>query len=218
MHASFATAATAGRRFSFWKLPAALLLALMLGRAELSAQEAATTEAKFPIATVRIDLVLRDYEPFAKQMQSFQADRKTAQEELEVQQAEAETTIAKLRSTPPGTPKHDDLQREVVKLQTQLRQQLERTTQVFQKREAKIYIEVFAKIDAQLKLLAKKHGLKMILRKQEVELKEDLHPQLFAQALNRLVLLDETEDLTAELTAALKAADAAKPADDSASK
>lgn len=167
---------------------------------------------KFPIATVRIDLVLRDYAPFAKQMQEFQNDRKSAQEELEVQQAEAETVFAKLRMTPPGSPQHDDLQREAAKLQTQLRQQVERATQQFQRREAKMFIEIFAKIDVQLKMLAKKHGLKMILRKQEVELREDLPAPLFQQALNRLVLLDDTEDLTAELLAALKEAESpAKP-------
>jgi len=167
---------------------------------------------KFPIATVRMDLVLRDYAPFAKQMQEFQNDRKSAQEELEVQQAEAETVFAKLRMTPPGSPQHDDLQREAAKLQTQLRQQVERATQQFQRREAKMFIEIFAKIDVQLKVLAKKHGLKMILRKQEVELREDLPAPLFQQALNRLVLLDDTEDLTAELLAALKEAEQpAKP-------
>lgn len=167
---------------------------------------------KFPIATVRIDLVLRDHAPFAKQMQEFQSDRKSAQEELEVQQAEAETVFSKLRMTPPGSPQHDDLQREAAKLQTQLRQQVERATQQFQRREAKMFIEIFAKIDVQLKVLAKKHGLKMILRKQEVELREDLPAPLFQQALNRLVLLDETEDLTAELLAALKEAEQpAKP-------
>lgn len=183
---------------------ASLALCCLVLSEPIFAQEAEAKEDKFPIATVRIDIIVRDYEPFATQMQSFQADRKTAQEELEVQQAEAENIVSKLRMTPPGSPKHDDLQREAVKLQTQLRQQVEKTTQQFQKREAKMFIEIFGKIDVQLKALAKKHGLKMILRKQEVELKEDLPPQAFLQALNRLVLLDDSMDLTQELLEGLK--------------
>src|SRR4051812_8078460 len=73
-----------------------------------------------PIALVNIDRILKDYKPLNDKLNPLKAEAKEFEAALQVRQAELETVGNQIRQVQPGSPDHQRLQIQAVKMQNDL--------------------------------------------------------------------------------------------------
>src|SRR3954449_9953099 len=132
--------------------------ALLLAAASLLTDSAAAAEP-FPLGLVNVDRILKVHKPLQEKLGPLKEDAKEFDAKAQVRQAELEAVGGQLRNALPGTPEHQRLQLQFVKLQTDLQQFITSERQNLQKKETLIYLEFFKQLDAEITKYAKAHGL-----------------------------------------------------------
>ena len=157
-----------------------------------------------PVALVNVDRILKDYKPLNDKLNPLKAEAKDFEGALQVRQAELETVGNQLRQVQPGSPDHQRLQIQLVKLQTDLQRFVTTGRQNLQNKEAKVYLTFFRQLDAEISKYAKAHGLKLVLRQYETSFDDGQSLPDVAKALNRTILYEEGLDITDPILKALE--------------
>src|SRR5881392_2100737 len=81
---------------------------------------AAKAAEPLPVALVNVDRILKDYKPLNDKLNPLKAEAKEFEAAVQVRQAEFESVGNKIRLVQPGSPDHQRLQIQIVKMQNDL--------------------------------------------------------------------------------------------------
>jgi len=157
----------------------------------------------FPLGLVNVDRILKAHTPLQEKVAPLKEEAKDLDAKVQVRQAELEGVGLQLRNAQPGTPDHQRLQLQLVKMQTDLQQFVATERQNLQKKEALIYLAFFKQLDAEISKYSKAHGLKLVIRQHETSLDENQPLADIYKALNRVILYEDGLDITDEILKAL---------------
>ncbi len=164
---------------------------------------AAPAAKPLPIGLLNVDRILKVHKPLQEKLDPLKDEAKELDSKVQVRQAELEAAGGQLRNVQPGTPDHQRLQLQLVKMQTDLQQFVATERQNLQKKEATIYLAFFRQLDAEIAKYAKAHGLKLVIRQHESSLEEGQPLPDIYKALNRGILYEDGLDITEEILKAL---------------
>jgi Skp family chaperone for outer membrane proteins len=170
----------------------------------ISAAASAIAAEPLPIALVNVDRILKSYKPLQEKLDPIKAEAKELDGTVQIRQAEIETVGSHLRSAQPGSPEQQRLQRQIVKLQSDLQQFITIERQKLNSKEVTIYVGLFRQLDAEISRYAKAHGLKLVIRQHESSYDEGQPLPEILKALNRGILYEENLDITDEMLKALE--------------
>ena len=157
-----------------------------------------------PIALVNVDRILKGYKPLQEKLDPIRAEAKELDGTVQIRQAELETVGSQLRSAQSGSPEQQRLQRQFVKLQSDLQQFINTERQKLNGKEVTIYVAFFRQLDAEISKYSKAHGLKLVIRQHESSYDEGQPLPEILKALNRGILYEENLDITDEILKALE--------------
>lgn len=180
-------------------LLAVLALIACLGRSVFAADP-------LPIAIVNVDRILKDFKPLNDKLAPLKAAAKEFEASLQVRQAELETVGNQIRQVQPGSPDHQRLQIQAVKMQNDLQRFIATSRNELQTKEATVYLAFFRQLDAEISKYAKAHGLKLVIRQHQTSFEEGQSLPDVAKALNRQILFEDGLDITDPILEALDAA------------
>jgi Skp family chaperone for outer membrane proteins len=178
----------------------ASLLAVCLSATSLPADDKAQ---QLPIATIDALRILKSHKPTAGKLETLRADVKALEEKIQLRQVELEQLQRKLAGRPQPGEDREKLQLQFAKLQTELRQYVERERQNVQRREAKIQVEVYKQIQAEVGRISKERGLKLVMVRPRLSVDSE-DPQEVGRALNQAIIYEEGLDITDEVLKALE--------------
>jgi Skp family chaperone for outer membrane proteins len=170
----------------------------------ISAGASAIAAEPLPIALVNVDRILKSYRPLQEKLDPIKAEAKELDGTVQIRQAEIETVGGHLRSAQPGSPEQQRLQRQFVKLQSDLQQFITTERQKLNSKEVTIYVGLFRQLDAEISKYAKAHGLKLVIRQHESSYDEGQPLPEILKALNRGILYEENLDITDDILKALE--------------
>jgi Skp family chaperone for outer membrane proteins len=156
------------------------------------------------IALVNVDRIFKTHKPLLEKLEPLKAEAKELEQTVQGRQAELDTVISQLRRTPMGTPEHQRLQIQAVKLQNELQQFINTQRQDLQKKEAAVYLSFYRELDGEITKYAKAHGLKLVLRQHETSLDENQPLSEILKAVNRTILYEDALDITDEIIKAIE--------------
>lgn len=160
-------------------------------------------EEKFPVAVLNADKAIKQYPPLQERLLPIKRDAAEIDKSGQLKQVELETTQRQLARTPPGTPEHDKLQVLVVKLQTELRQFIERERRNLGKREAAVFVEVYREMEEEVRRICKERGIKLVVRQSDSSLDDEKVEEVL-KAINRAILYEDGLDITDDVMDAMK--------------
>lgn len=160
-------------------------------------------DGNFPVALLNADKVIKQYPGLQDRLQPVRQDVVEMDKAAQLKQVELETTQRQLQRTQPGTPDFEKLQVLLVKLQTELRQFIDRERRNIAKREAVIYADAFREMEEEVKTICKARGIKLVIRQVDASLNDE-RPEEVLKAINRAILYDDNLDITEEVMTALK--------------
>ncbi len=166
-------------------------------------------DAPLPIALVNVDRILKEHKPLNNNLDPLKAEAKELEGAVQVRQAELENVGNHIRQIQPGSPDHQRLQIQFVKMQTDLQRFIAEGRSVLQKKEATAYLSFFRQLDTEISKYAKANGFKLVLRQYETSFDDGQSLPDVAKAINRTILYEEGLDITDHILKALDAA--AKP-------
>lgn len=167
----------------------------------LPAQEA----APLPIALVNMDRVFKTYKPLLDKLAPIKTAAAELEKDVQLRNAELETVVNKLRAAQPGSPEAQKLQQQGARLQAELQQYVQKERGDLQKREAAIFLDLYRRLESEVRQYAKAKGIKLVIRQQEGSLDENQPlPQILA-SLNRGIIYEDGLDITDEILKALDA-------------
>ena len=180
-----------------------LLRIVVLLSALAASRRVGISAEPFPVALLNVDRILKIHKPLQEKLEPLKDEAKELDAKVQVRQSELEGVGAQLRTVQPGTPDHQRLQLQFVKLQTDLQQFVATERQNLQKKEATIYLAFFRQLDAEIAKYAKAHGLKLVIRQHESSLEEGQPLADIYKALNRGILYEDGLDITDEILKAI---------------
>jgi len=175
----------------------ALLLLVALSASALTAAE------PLPIGLVNVDRILKSHKPLLEKLDPLKEEAKDLDAKIQVRQAELEAVGLQFRNVQPGTPDHQRLQLQLVKMQTDLQQFVASERQILQKKDAMIFLAFFRQLDVEIAKYAKAHDLRLVIRQHETSLDESQPLADIYKALNRVILFEDGLDITDEILKAL---------------
>src|SRR5262249_20406776 len=152
---------------SFRRSPGAGLLPAIVFVAVAATFGMAQSAEPFPIGLVNVDRILKTHKPLQEKLDPLKENAKELDAKIQVRQAELEAVGLQLRTVQPGTPDHQRVQIQLVKMQNDLQQFVANERQNLQKKEALIYLALFKQLDAEIAKYSKDHGLKLVIRQHE---------------------------------------------------
>ena len=178
-------------------LLAVLALATCLTRGGLAADP-------LPIALVNVDRILRDYKPLNEKLAPLKAEAKEFEAALQVRQAELETVGNQIRQVQPGSPDHQRLQIQAVKMQNDLQRFIATSRNELQSKEATVYLAFYRHLDSEIAKYAKANNLKLVIRQHQTSFEDGQSLPDVAKALNRAILYEDGLDITDQILEALR--------------
>jgi outer membrane protein len=158
----------------------------------------------FPIATIDVIHIFKNYQPAAEKLEALRADVKELDEKIQLRQIELEQLQRKLAGRPQPGEDREKLQLQFAKLQTELRLYVERERQNVQRRESRIQVDVYKQIQAEVEQITKQRGLKLVLVRPRLSLdSQDL--QEVGRALNQTIMYEDGLDITDDVLKSLNA-------------
>ena len=167
-------------------------------------------EDSLPIAILNMDRVFKTHQPLLDQLAPVREETKKLQETVQLRQAEIETVASQLRKAEAGSPEFQRLQAQLVKLNNELRQMVEKEQQALQKKESVIYLAFYRTLEEEVGKYARSKGIKLVLRQQESSLNENQPLPEVLKALSRSIIYEDGLDITDEILKALDARAAAE--------
>jgi Skp family chaperone for outer membrane proteins len=157
----------------------------------------------FPVATINVVHIFKTYQPAVEKLDALRADVKELDEKIQLRQIELEQLQRKLAGRPQPGEDREKMQLQFAKLQTELRLYVERERQNVQRREAKIQVDIYKLIQAEVEQITKERGIKLVLVRPRPSLDSpDL--QEVGRALNQSILHSDCPDLTDDVLKALE--------------
>jgi len=160
-------------------------------------------EPALPVALVNVDRILKQHKPLNEKLTPLKAQAKEFEGAVQVRQAELETVGNQIRQVQPGSPDHQRLQIQLVKMQNDLQRFIATNRSELQNKEATVYLAFFRQLDAEISKYAKAHSLKLVIRQHETSFEEGQSLPDVAKALNRAILYEDGLDITDPILEAL---------------
>lgn len=183
----------------------AILITLLTTILTVSILRAEENEAAdLPIATIDVAHIFKNYSPVAERLAPLKTAVKELETTLQLRQVEMDQLQRKLVGQPKEGEDRAKIQQQLAKLQTEVRQYVERERQGLQKRELDIQAEVYKEVQAEVRKIAKERGLKLVLVRPRGSLETKDAAEL-NRTLNQLVIFEEGLDITDEVLKALEA-------------
>lgn len=180
-------------------------LHLLILTALLAIVPSAFAADPLPIALVNVDRILKDYKPLNDKLAPLKAEAKEFEAALQVRQAELETVGNQIRQVQPGSPDHQRLQIQAVKMQNDLQRFIATSRNELQTKEATVYLAFFRHLDGEIAKYAKANHLKLVIRQHQTSFEDGQSLQDVAKALNRQILFEDGLDITDQILEALRA-------------
>lgn len=164
----------------------------------IAQERTAESPAALNTATLDVSKALEGYQQFQRDMEALRAEVVEANQEVAVRQAEIESVAKELQGLQPGQPGYESKQLLLVRLQTELKQLVERDRQEFLVQEAGLYKQAYDQIRTEVRQVAANRGIRLVLRVNEGEV-DARNPKAVADAVNQTVVYQDGLDITAEI-------------------
>jgi Skp family chaperone for outer membrane proteins len=175
----------------------------------IACYSSAKSAEPFPLGLVNVDRILKSHKPLLEKLDPLKEEAKDLDAKVQVRQAELEAVGLQFRNAQPGTPDHQRLQIQLVKMQNDLQQFVANERQNLQRKEAMIFLALFKQLDAEIARYSKAQGLKLVIRQHETSLDENQPLTDIYKALNRVILYEDGLDITDEILKGLSSPSAA---------
>jgi len=164
----------------------------------LAQEPAADVSSASDTAVLDVGKVLQGYKQFQGDLESLKAEVAKANQEVAVRQAEAESVAKELQGMQPGQPNFENKQLLLVRLQTELKQLVDRNRQQFVVREAGLYKQAYDQLRKRVSQFASEHGIRLVLRVNQGEV-DARNPNAVLQSVNETVIYQNGLDITNEI-------------------
>jgi Skp family chaperone for outer membrane proteins len=161
-----------------------------------------TQQASIPVAVIDISVIFKDHPRFKAMMADWKKDFQAAQTKSRTGQQTFQEKQRQLAGLSPGSQGHKSLEDQLMKMESDLRYDVNRIKKEFMEREVKIYHEVFNEVAGITETFARRHRILLVLRYNSAKVTGE--QRSVYQGINRNVVFQDNIDITANIQTELK--------------
>ncbi len=151
------------------------------------------------VAVIDINVIFKDHPRFIAMTNDWKKDFQAAQGQSRTKQQEFAAKRQQLPSLTAGSPAYKALDRELLKMESDLRYDANRIKKEFMEREVKIYHDVFTEVAEITGRFARRHSILLVLRYNSAKVTGEQRSVM--QSINRSVVYQDNIDITADIKA-----------------
>ncbi len=154
------------------------------------------------VAVIDVSVIFKDHPRFIAMMNDWKKDFQAAQGQSRTKQNEFAAKRQQLSSLTAGSQRYKDLDVELLKMESDLRYDVNRIKKEFMEREVKIYHDVFTEVATITERFARRHGILLVMRYNSAKVTGE--QRSVYQGINRNVVFQDNIDITADIQAELQ--------------
>jgi Skp family chaperone for outer membrane proteins len=159
------------------------------------------------VAVIDISRIFKEHQRFRSSLEFMKKDVETAEAGLRKDAEELKKMAENLKSPSnpyaPGSQQYKQQEEAIATKQAQIQLKMNLQKKEFMEQEAKIYYQVYTEIETEVERFAKRYGINLVLRYNDIEMTQDSDRQLILAGVNRPVVYQNNIDITNDILKAI---------------
>ncbi len=152
---------------------------------------------------IDISKIFKDHPGFRAKLEDMKKDVTAAENSLKADRDEIKKVADAAKNFNPGSPNYKQAEERVATMNAQLQLKVNLQKKEFMDKEAQIYFEVYTQIEKEVEDFAKRHGISLVLRYNDVDMNQGQRESVLA-GVNRAVVYQNNIDITYDILDRIK--------------
>ena len=152
---------------------------------------------------IDISKIFKEHPGFRAKLEDMKKDVTAAENTLKADRDEIRKVADAAKTFTPGSPNYKQAEERIATMQAQLQLKVNLQKKQFMDKEALIYYDVYTQIEAEVADFARRHGIGLVLRYNDIDMDRNNREAVLA-GVNRAVVYQNNIDITFDILDRIK--------------
>jgi Skp family chaperone for outer membrane proteins len=150
------------------------------------------------VAVIDISKIFKEHRGFRAKLEDMKKDVAAAETSLKAERDEMKKVADQAKQFTVGSPDYKRAEERLATMQAQLQLRVNLQKKEFMDKEAHIYYEVYTQIEKEVADFARRHGISLVLRYNDIDMNPEVRENVLA-GVNRAVVYQNNIDITFDI-------------------